>query len=321
MRDITDGELNKILKKHEIWIATDWKEGEKADLSYANLSGANLSGIRLCEANLCSADLSSADLRKTDFFRADLSEADLSEADLCGAMLYAADLSGADLSGACLEGVKGLTKAGLIEKPSKVVINSEKVIKDSFIQNGALRLWHMTHKENIQSILEHGILNHYDAHSLLVKPVDISDPDAQRWRDKTEPYYHRKIHDYAPLYINPRNPMLYVRRNMQSELCLIEVFLSVMFESEYLITDGNAAASATQFFDSVNHIKELPWDVLNGTSWTHYDDGKRKKCAEVLVYPKVTPKHIGIVYCYSRTTLNTLGNCGRKVELSHNLFF
>ncbi len=67
MRDITDGELNKILKKHEIWIATDWKEGEKADLSYANLSGANLSGIRLCEANLCSADLSSADLRKTDF--------------------------------------------------------------------------------------------------------------------------------------------------------------------------------------------------------------------------------------------------------------
>ena len=169
MRRITAGELSKILKEHERWIATDWKEGEKADLSNVDLSGANLSGIRLCEANLCSADLSSADLRKTDFFSADLSEADLSEADLRGAMLYAADLSGA-----CLEGVKGLTKAGLIEKPSKVVINSEKVIKDSFIQNGASCLWHMTHKENIQSILEHGILNHYDAYSLLVKPVDIS---------------------------------------------------------------------------------------------------------------------------------------------------
>ena len=47
-----------------------------------------------------------------------------------------ADLNGADLSDACLEGVEGLTKASLIEKPSKVVINREKVIKDNFIIGG-----------------------------------------------------------------------------------------------------------------------------------------------------------------------------------------
>ena len=45
-------------------------------------------------------------------------------------------LEKADLSDACLEGVEGLTKASLIEKPSKVVINREKVIKDNFIIGG-----------------------------------------------------------------------------------------------------------------------------------------------------------------------------------------
>ena len=63
--------------------------------------------------------------------KANLSEANLSDADLSGAYL-----SNADLSDACLEGVEGLTKASLIEKPSKVVINREKVIKDNFIIGG-----------------------------------------------------------------------------------------------------------------------------------------------------------------------------------------
>ena len=63
---------------------------------------------------------------KTDFEKAKDSNANLSNA----------DLNGADLSDACLEGVEGLTKASLIEKPSKVVINREKVIKDNFIIGG-----------------------------------------------------------------------------------------------------------------------------------------------------------------------------------------
>ena len=61
---------------------------------------------------------------------------DLKKAKDSNAYLEKADLSGADLSDACLEGVEGLTKASLIEKPSKVVINREKVIKDNFIIGG-----------------------------------------------------------------------------------------------------------------------------------------------------------------------------------------
>ncbi|MBT6047078.1 MAG: DUF4433 domain-containing protein [Candidatus Scalindua sp.] len=334
MREITTGELSKILKEHKRWIDTDEKEGQCADLSNADLQGANffganlsgakmhganLSGSDLHGANLSSTDLhgtdlSAADLQGADFFRADLRGANLSGTNLSGASMYGTQMHGADQSGACLEGVKGLNY-------DKVTTYSEKGIKDSFLQNDVSCLWHLTHKDNLQSILEHGILNHDDAHGLLVKPVDISDHGAQRWREIPEPCYHRRIHEYASLYINPRNPMLFSRRDEQSKLCLIEVSLSVIFESEYLITDGNAASRTTDFFHSVDYINELPWDVLNSKFWADHNDGKRKKCAEVLIYPKVMPTHIGTVHCCSGATLNALADCGRKVKQSHNLFF
>jgi hypothetical protein len=77
MREITDGELNKILEEHERWIDTDKKEGEKADLN-----GAELIGAELREANLSGAKLIGADLRKADLIGACLEGADLYRADL-----------------------------------------------------------------------------------------------------------------------------------------------------------------------------------------------------------------------------------------------
>lgn len=207
------------------------------------------------------------------------------------------------------------------EEWRKATLNREKVIENSFMRREVQCLWYITHRDNIPSILERGILNHHDAGELSVKCVDISNPDVQRRRNRDEPHYHRKIHDYAPLYINPKNPMLSVQRDMQDELCLIEVFLSVMFENQYLITDGNAASQPTQFFNSVSHIAKLPWDVLNAKYWGDLEEGRRKRCAEVLIYPKVTPKHIKSVHCYSQNTLNALANCGCKIQQSSDRFF
>tara|TARA_Y100000294_G_scaffold173037_1_gene188596 strand:+ start:58 stop:1170 length:1113 start_codon:yes stop_codon:yes gene_type:complete len=180
MRKITADELSKILKEHERWIATDWKGGEKADLSNIDLSGANLSGVRLCEANLCGADLSGADLRETDFFRADLSGADLSEADLRGAMLYNADLSGADLSGADLEGAEGLTDLrsampysadleesdgflegveGLTSREQDVRGKRAEDIRARVNARNIPYLVHFTPIDNVESILKNGLLS------------------------------------------------------------------------------------------------------------------------------------------------------------------
>ena len=69
MKKITKNELDKILRKHKLWLMND-PEGEMANLYRADLSGADLSLANLSLANL---------------YRANLSGADLSEANLSGA--------------------------------------------------------------------------------------------------------------------------------------------------------------------------------------------------------------------------------------------
>ena len=194
-------------------------------------------------------------------------------------------------------------------------------IVERFARYGVQNIWHVTHRDNVPQILRQGILNHYDAHRLKANRVDISDPDAQRWRERFEEHYNRRVHEYVPLYIKPKNPMLYVRRHLQRDLCLLQISLSVMAENEYLITDGNAASHATKFFQSVESLGYLPWDVLNDRYWSEHDDGKRRMCAEVLIHPEVTPHHIEGVHCYSMKTLSILAASGCDAKLSSNLFF
>jgi hypothetical protein len=190
-----------------------------------------------------------------------------------------------------------------------------------FNQFGVTRLWHMTHINNVYNILNHGILNHYDAHQLDARLVDISDAGAQRWRENIEPHYNRRIHEYTALYINPRNPMLYVRRHLQNELCLLETSLTVLTTNQYLITDGNAASRDTQFYNSVKDLEKLSWEILHAKYWGDLLEGKRKRCAEVLIYPKVLPNFISNIHCCSYNAVNYLSSCGKNILLTPNLFF
>ena len=90
MRKISQEELNKILKEHELWLKG---EGRKcADLSNANLRGINLSNVDLTGANLNNADLNNADLSNTDFSNVNLRCANLEDANLRGATLVHTDL-------------------------------------------------------------------------------------------------------------------------------------------------------------------------------------------------------------------------------------
>ena len=60
-------ELNKILDEHRIWLRTNGKEGQRADLCYADLCYADLRYADLRYANLRYADLRYADLDYSAF--------------------------------------------------------------------------------------------------------------------------------------------------------------------------------------------------------------------------------------------------------------
>ena len=116
---MTEAELEVILEAHDLWVKSNGKKGERANLAYAdleganlvnaNLEGANLEGAHLHDAYLVDADLGSAKLRGADLGSANLVRANLVNANLGGASLVNAKLRGArleraNLGGANLEG-------------------------------------------------------------------------------------------------------------------------------------------------------------------------------------------------------------------------
>lgn len=211
------------------------------------------------------------------------------------------------------------TKKEAPPQPLILSLNAERLIKELEAQ-GITALWHMTHRNNIPTLREKGILSHSSAYESL-QPIDISSRSVQHWRTRVEPVYGRCLHDYAPTYFNIRNPMLFVKKDLNKELCLIEISLSVLKESQFIFTDGNAAAKNTQFFNSTIALNRLPWDVLHAKYWNDFIDGKRKRCAEMLIYPFIKPAFFIKIHCYSDETLGYLQSVGCNAEKSERLFY
>lgn len=86
--------LSSILADHALWLKTDGKQGQRA----------NLKGAVLTRASFAKTDLRCVDLTNADFYGSDLRDANLSGATLSGVNFAHTDLRNANLSGANLEG-------------------------------------------------------------------------------------------------------------------------------------------------------------------------------------------------------------------------
>ena len=115
--------------------------------------------------------------------------------------------------------------------------------------------------------------------------------------------------------------MLYVRKGIQDELCIFEVSLDSIPEQDFLITDGNASSRYTEFYKDIESLDNLPWDVINARTWYDHEDGKRKRCAEVLIYPKIDKIYLLRIHCFSQMTYNFVKNNSIEALISHHLFF
>jgi hypothetical protein len=186
---------------------------------------------------------------------------------------------------------------------------------------GIKSLWHMTHIRNIPSIKRSGLLSHKSPKLKALNPVDISDPEVQRWRTRLDPCFGLALHDYVPFYINPRNPMLYRRKDIQRDICFIEVSLAALEGKDFLVSNGNAASSKTEFYDGIWGLQFLPWEVLRADFWTDFDDGKRKACSEILVPDAVDPKFIKAVHCHSSAGAGLLAQKGINAVISTDKYF
>ena len=185
--------------------------------------------------------------------------------------------------------------------------------------NRVEHLYHMTHIDNLPSILKYGLLSHGNK----FQKKDISNQEVNGRRSRRDPIYRRPLHSYVPFYFNPRNAMLYVQEN-QDQIVILEVKRELILKDGVLFTDGNAASKYTDFYNDLSYLDKIDWKCIHSKYWNDFIDGKRKMMAEVLVPDSVTIDKIEAIACNNSETkseIDTLTKNKIPSVIDYSLFF
>lgn len=206
-------------------------------------------------------------------------------------------------------------------QPIPAVLTPEAQLHNVSQRYGITALWHMTSRENVATILANGLMSRHGMHQSGHDMVDISDATVQNYRVAKGTRNGMTLHDYVPLYLRAKNPMLFCRRSYNPTLCLLEVDLHACLLEGVLLTDGNAASRDTCFYENLSDLRFLDWQALNASYWNNVPDGKRKRCAEVLVPHHLPASFIVRVHAATLDTCTWLEQQGIKATFSPQRFF
>ena len=210
MKNLTQEQINKILKEHKHWFAKDCEGWENmradfsyCDLSHANLRGANFSHADLSYADFSDADFSDADLRYANLRYANLYDANLSDANFSHADLSHVNLRYANLSDANLSDAKGVPYVPMVCPEEGDFIGwkkaGDKIVKlripeDALRSSATTRKCRCNKAEVIEiynidgTIADERIINSSYDFSFTYevgKTVEVQDFDTNRWEECT----------------------------------------------------------------------------------------------------------------------------------------
>lgn len=158
--------------------------------------------------------------------------------------------------------------------------------------------------DNLGSILRRGILSHNRAARLSHRSVALEDVQDIR-RGKSVPGGAR-LHSYANLYFDSRNPMMYrLLRRGNEDLIVLRVSAAVLDIPDSVVTDGNSASAGTRFYPSPGGLRHLDSGLIFAKSWTDENfwpvrEWKRARNAEVLVPDLVSSMYVEGCYVDTR---------------------
>ena len=176
-------------------------------------------------------------------------------------------------------------------------------------------LYYMMPLENFQTVRKHGLVSRNAAIEQGLRVQDYSDREVQSRRaSRQESIFQRSLHDYVPLYLNPRNPMLFRLRDQAADLVVLGLTPKLLdYHSQHCFSDGNAASEQTLFAKDPSIIlPSLP--ALKAAYWNDVPEGKRRRCAEVLVAPSIAPGFIEVAICSNLTTAEAVNNAGLNLD-------
>jgi len=215
--------------------------------------------------------------------------------------------------------IKNGNKTDLIMKEQVYESKEHKLLKKYKINY----IYHMTHVNNLQNILQYGLHSH---NNKLVKNK-IDNENVQKRRDYFESIYNKNVHSYVPFYFNPKNAMLYVNKDIQGNLIILAFDNNLIYQKGSLFTDGNASVeNITKFYNNLNDLDKLDWNCINTKYWNDIEDGRRKRMSEILVPDKVNVNKLKKIYCINNHIKSYIDNIminypNIKVEVNTKIFF
>jgi ssDNA thymidine ADP-ribosyltransferase, DarT len=175
-------------------------------------------------------------------------------------------------------------------------------------------IYHITSLENLPLILSNsGLMSKSRLTEKKLNYTDIAYQNIQDRRAQTPVPCGKKgmLHDYVPFYFAPRSPMLYAIHNKtvpehqsgQAEIIHLESTAESVETTgiPFVFTDGHAAMRYSNFYDTLDQLNSVDWEVMKLKYWadTQEDgDRKRRRQAEFLVFgscPWAAIRQIGVI--------------------------
>lgn len=183
-------------------------------------------------------------------------------------------------------------------------------------------LYYICHIENIKSILGEGLFSHNKIQTLSHTVIYDKDIINHRKDIKPNPEKNETLWDFANLYFNARNAMLYriICEKKLEYITIIQFNKSVLDYAKThnsYISIGNAAHSASYFSEVTKGLEYLKkqWSLWNKEYWNEADGSKRFMMSKLIVKYKIPADYINSIYVVSET----IGDKVKKITSFDNI--
>jgi hypothetical protein len=157
-----------------------------------------------------------------------------------------------------------------------------------------MSFYYITSVENVSSIMRSGILSR---EMLAQKPkIKFKDPSEKNCQIKRA---EKNLHYYVPLFLNPRNAMLYRYLKESRKVVILEIDEEVVKTEGTLISFRNASSKYAKI---MNYTKEnydnLDFQKIFRKSWYNNYKIKLAMQSEILIPKKVSANYIKTIYTF-----------------------
>lgn len=175
--------------------------------------------------------------------------------------------------------------------------------------NEKYQVWvahHMTHMDNLPSILQAKELRSYNlmrGHSYR----NLANEDVQAGRAAVVvSSSNRPLHDYVPLYLGFKTPMVAINQAHNEDLLFLRFSLDILAFPGTVVSDGNARSNASKFylFSGPDTFSNLDIAAIRSVKYARNPELKRKKQAEVLIPNRLPVSQMLDIICHDDSAKN-----------------